>query len=99
MAFNSMSIRSQVLLAPALAVLISLALGGAAIYGFQALSRALESVVGERLTVFKAAAEVESKLREVNSLVLQSLGYESMSYSKDVIAQVDAQFATTSAQL
>lgn len=92
MFLKNLSVRAQVLIAPAIAIVLALALGGAATYSFRSLQQSIERAVSEQLPDYKAAADIDSRLRGLNALVLQSIGYEAMSYSPEVINEVDNQF-------
>jgi methyl-accepting chemotaxis protein len=86
---DNLSLRSKLFLAPVLCLAL-LALSAAdALWGFSQQRRALDSLYADRLPSYGFVANFESGLREMNGLIVRSIGYEAMGYNAKEIGAVD----------
>jgi len=96
---DDLRLRTKLMLAPAICLVLLLAAATAALWGFSQLRDALQAVVQQRLPAYTFAARFESSLRDMNGLINQSIGYESLGFEKPQIDAVDAALAKTANEI
>ena len=88
---DNLSIRAKLLAAPLSCLILLLACAANAIWGFHQQQRVLDSLLEQTLPNYTFTARFESTLRDMNTGINKSLGYEAMGYSAADIAAIGTQ--------
>jgi len=96
---DNLSLRLKLSLVPVVCLLMLGLSAGLAWWGFAQQRHALDLLYHERLPSYTFAARLESGVRDLNSLVNRSLGYEAMGYNAKEIATIDEALAKTSTEI
>ena len=91
--------RTTLTLIPTLCLALMLMTSGVALRGFRQLGTTLDIIDTEDFPNYTFSARIESDLRNMNSLVNESISFEAMGYDREVIQQVDEELLRVGEQV